>query len=97
MFCIVLYSPVFTSHFTMLMLVDYFSYEVTSHRDGVRRPKVVTYWLGKLRNPGNTEVTLSDEHQDFKWLEIDAACKMAKFENMKKALRRCQERIAAPV
>ena len=75
------------------MLVDDFSYEVTGHIDGVKRPKVATYWLGKLRDPGNTKVTLSDEHRDFKWLDVDAACKVAKFEDMKKALCRCQERI----
>jgi len=69
------------------------NYEVTGHIDGVKRPKVATYWLGKLRDPGNTKVTLSDEHRDFKWLDVDAACKVAKFEDMKKALCRCQERI----
>ena len=81
------------SSFTSRFWIPDFSYEVTSHRDGVKRPKVVIYWLGKLRNPGTTEVILSDEHRDFKWLDIDSASKLAKFEDMKKALRHCQDRI----
>ena len=77
-----------------MRLLSTFSYNVTSHRDGVERPKVVTYWLAKLRDPG-TKVTLSEEHCDFKWLEVEAACEVCQFEDMKKALWRCQERINA--
>ena len=36
-------------------------------------PKVVTYWLAELVNP-KAEVILSDEHQVFKWLNLEDAC-----------------------
>jgi 8-oxo-dGTP pyrophosphatase MutT (NUDIX family) len=69
------------------------SYQVTNPRDGVERSKVVTYWLGKIRDPEKTSVSLSDEHDDYKWLKLEDACELAGFEDMKKAFRQCQEHI----
>ena len=39
------------------------------------RPKTVIYWLAELKN-FNAPVRLSQEHQDFKWLPIEEACKL---------------------
>lgn len=49
------------------------------------KPKVVVYWLAKLINP-NTNVKLSDEHQDFKWLTLEEAQTISGFEDMNKLL-----------
>ncbi|KAJ8925297.1 hypothetical protein NQ315_009126 [Exocentrus adspersus] len=48
-------------------------------------PKTVIYWLAELINP-NTKIRLSDEHQDYKWLNVDEACKYAEFKEMQEVL-----------
>lgn len=64
-------------------------------REGFNRPKVVTYWLGKLRDPRTARVTLSEEHVAFKWLDLEAACELAQRGCMRTCLRQCQEHIMA--
>lgn len=49
------------------------------------KPKVVVYWLAKLKNP-ETTVTLSDEHQDLKWLPLKEAKEISGFDDMKSLL-----------
>ena len=49
------------------------------------KEKAVDYWLAKVKDY-NCSVKLSDEHQDFKWLEIKKACDVADFDEMKNAL-----------
>jgi bis(5'-nucleosidyl)-tetraphosphatase len=49
-------------------------------------PKVVIYWLAELLNK-NKEVTMSDEHQDFKWLNLENACNLAAYAEMQSALK----------
>ncbi|KAJ3647760.1 hypothetical protein Zmor_019621 [Zophobas morio] len=49
-------------------------------------PKVVTYWLAELVNP-KAEVILSDEHQDFKWLNLEEACVYAKYADLQESLK----------
>lgn len=44
-------------------------------------PKIVIYWLAELINP-NAKVKLSDEHQDYKWLNIEEACKYAEYKDL---------------
>ncbi|EDO31180.1 predicted protein [Nematostella vectensis] len=39
------------------------------------RPKTVIYWLAELKDY-NKRVKLSSEHQDFRWLGIEDACKL---------------------
>jgi len=55
-------------------------------------PKVVTYWLAKLREPSTT-VILSEEHKDFKWLQCDEACKLAGFVEMGEVIRKFQQKV----
>ncbi|KAK9877933.1 hypothetical protein WA026_020156 [Henosepilachna vigintioctopunctata] len=52
------------------------------------KPKTVHYWLAELINT-NATVKISDEHQEFKWLPLDEACKLAKYEDMVNLLRTC--------
>ncbi|CAG5129393.1 unnamed protein product [Candidula unifasciata] len=49
-------------------------------------PKRVIYWLSELRNP-NDPVKLSHEHKDFKWLQLDEACQVAKYPDMVQLLK----------
>ncbi|KAG7301641.1 hypothetical protein JYU34_014617 [Plutella xylostella] len=49
------------------------------------KPKTVVYWLAKLKDP-DQKVTLSDEHQDLKWLEMKQAQDISGFEDMKNLL-----------
>ncbi|XP_053674918.1 bis(5'-nucleosyl)-tetraphosphatase [asymmetrical] [Anopheles nili] len=54
--------------------------------------KVVIYWLAELRN-ASLEVKLSDEHQDMKWLECDAAIKIAGYDDFAKMVREFDTKI----
>ncbi|KAI8419897.1 hypothetical protein MSG28_008522 [Choristoneura fumiferana] len=54
------------------------------------KPKVVVYWLAKLKNPEHP-VTLSNEHQDLKWLPLDEAQKISGFEDMNQLLAEFHE------
>ncbi|XP_061720617.1 bis(5'-nucleosyl)-tetraphosphatase [asymmetrical] [Cydia pomonella] len=49
------------------------------------KPKVVVYWLAKLKNP-EQPVTLSDEHQQLKWLPLEQAQEISGFDDMKQLL-----------
>ncbi|KAG5876983.1 hypothetical protein JTB14_008128 [Gonioctena quinquepunctata] len=50
-----------------------------------RKPKTVYYWLAEINNP-HAQVQLSDEHQDFKWLGIEEACKYAGYQDLQNVL-----------
>lgn len=41
------------------------------------KPKKVVYWLSELKDP-HTPVTLSDEHIDYKWLNLNSALSCVK-------------------
>ncbi|XP_067840880.1 bis(5'-nucleosyl)-tetraphosphatase [asymmetrical] [Heptranchias perlo] len=56
-------------------------------------PKTVIYWLAELKNC-NTEIKLSDEHQTFRWLNVDEACKLAEYQEMQEALREAHQFIS---
>ncbi|XP_014364644.2 bis(5'-nucleosyl)-tetraphosphatase [asymmetrical] [Papilio machaon] len=47
-----------------------------------QKPKCVIYWLAKLKNPEQS-VTLSDEHQDYKWLPLQQAQDLSGYDDMK--------------
>jgi len=55
-------------------------------------PKIVTYWLARLKNP-ETVVTLSDEHQDLKWLSCEEAVELAGFKDMAEVYRNFQRKV----
>jgi bis(5'-nucleosidyl)-tetraphosphatase len=71
------------------------NYMVTSHRDGVNRPKIVTYWLAELMNPQKNEVKMSEEHQDFKWLPLQEAMDLNGFKDQNEAFKKCEAKIAS--
>ena len=49
-------------------------------------PKIVTYWLAKLNNYSE-KVTLSSEHQDYKWLSLADAMDLSGFQDMAKVFK----------
>lgn len=55
------------------------------------KPKVVVYWLAKLKDP-HKNVTLSDEHQDLKWLPLQQAQEIAGYDDMKSLLTEFYEK-----
>ncbi|XP_046970022.1 bis(5'-nucleosyl)-tetraphosphatase [asymmetrical] [Vanessa cardui] len=55
------------------------------------KPKAVVYWLAQVKDP-DQNVTLSDEHQDFKWLPLEQAQEISGFEDMKKLLAEFHEK-----
>ncbi|XP_006270015.2 bis(5'-nucleosyl)-tetraphosphatase [asymmetrical] isoform X2 [Alligator mississippiensis] len=54
------------------------------------KPKTVIYWLAEIKDH-NTEIKLSDEHQDFRWLNLEEACKLAQYKDMQAVLRDAQQ------
>lgn len=50
------------------------------------KPKIVIYWLAELINP-HAQVVLSDEHQDFKWLQLEEACKFGNYIDLQEMIR----------
>lgn len=50
------------------------------------KPKVVIYWLAEVKDCA-VEVRLSHEHQAYRWLGLEDACRLAQFEEMKAALQ----------
>lgn len=66
-----------------LNIIENTKYTIKYNVNG--KPKTVTYWLAELINP-QTKVKLSDEHQDYKWLNIEEACKYGQFKEMQDTL-----------
>ncbi|XP_035007646.1 bis(5'-nucleosyl)-tetraphosphatase [asymmetrical] [Hippoglossus stenolepis] len=75
-----------------LQVVDGFLQELRYNVRG--RPKEVLYWLAELRDPG-TAVTLSDEHQDFRWARLEEACNLAQHKSLQDTLRAAQTHLQA--
>lgn len=57
------------------------------------KPKIVIYWLAELLNK-NKEVTMSNEHQDFKWLPLQEACILADYKEMQDVLKQFDKYIS---
>lgn len=53
------------------------------------KDKTVLYWLAELRDP-SMAVTLSEEHQDYRWAQLDEACKLAGYKDLQETLREAQ-------
>ncbi|XP_029008011.1 bis(5'-nucleosyl)-tetraphosphatase [asymmetrical] [Betta splendens] len=67
-----------------LQVVDGFIQEL--HYEVQGKPKEVLYWLAELRDPA-IAVTLSDEHQDYRWAKLDEACALAQYKDLQETLR----------
>ena len=78
-------------HKDQLQLHDDMKIELNYEVDG--KPKVTIYWLAKLIDPATNLVKLSDEHQDFKWVQLNEAQELVTFKDMQKALKDCSEYI----
>ncbi len=71
-----------------LQILEEFRTEL--HYTVKNKPKTVVYWLARLLNP-EIPVKLSNEHQDFRWAELDEACQLADYPDQQQALRQCHE------
>ena len=58
----------------MLTIYEHVSTQINYVRK--RRPKVVTYWLARLEEPGQ-QIVISDEHQSYTWLGLAEARDLA--------------------
>ncbi|XP_030625242.1 bis(5'-nucleosyl)-tetraphosphatase [asymmetrical] [Chanos chanos] len=70
-----------------LRVVDGFLQELRYQVRG--KDKEVLYWLAELRDP-NVAVTLSEEHQDYRWVKLEEACRLAKYKDMQDTLQAAQ-------
>merc|ERR1719402_1599510 len=67
-----------------LRVIQEFQHQL--HYEVRGRPKDVLYWLAELRDPG-TAVTLSEEHQDFRWARLEEACTLAQYKDLQDTLK----------
>jgi bis(5'-nucleosidyl)-tetraphosphatase len=51
-------------------------------------PKTTVYHLAELIKP-DTEIKLSDEHTDFKWVSLDKACELVEHHTLQEVLKEC--------
>lgn len=63
------------------------NYSETINYEVNKKPKAVTYYLAELSDCAS--IKLSDEHQDYKWANLEDACKLVNFAEMQKVLRNC--------
>lgn len=75
-----------------LRVMDGFLHELRYEVQG--KPKEVVYRLAELRDP-DTPVTLSDEHQDYRWVPLKEACTLAQFTDMQETLKAAQKYLEA--
>ena len=73
------------------------NYKVASHRDGIQRPKVVTYWLGEMIDPVNGKVKMSNEHQDYRWLPLKQAMELSGYNDFNECLQKCEAKIQSVI
>ena len=55
-----------------------------------QKPKIVVYWLAELVCP-TVAVRLSEEHKDFRWLQLEDACRLAEYSDMQGLLHECDK------
>ena len=58
--------------------------------------KRVLYWLAKVNDP-TVQIQMSEEHQDFKWLKLNEACEIVKYDEMKRVLKVAEDFITKNV
>ncbi|XP_053172753.1 bis(5'-nucleosyl)-tetraphosphatase [asymmetrical] [Scomber japonicus] len=75
-----------------LRVIDDFVHKL--HYEVRGKPKDVLYWLAELRDPG-TVVTLSEEHQDYRWAKLEDACTLAQYKDLQDTLRAAQRHLEA--
>ncbi|XP_043831216.1 bis(5'-nucleosyl)-tetraphosphatase [asymmetrical] isoform X1 [Dromiciops gliroides] len=54
------------------------------------KPKTVIYWLAEVKDY-NVAIRLCEEHQAYRWLNLEEACKLAQFKDMAATLREGHE------
>ena len=67
-----------------------FSYQLNYEAFG--NPKVVTYWPALLKK-FDDPVILSDEHIDYKWLNLEDAISLSGYDDMARCLRDFSEKL----
>ncbi|XP_075042660.1 bis(5'-nucleosyl)-tetraphosphatase [asymmetrical] [Mixophyes fleayi] len=76
-------------HSSQFRIVDGFrkelNYDVVNNKKIGKTKKSVIYWLAELSDP-NAQVKLSSEHQDFRWLHLQEACKYSEYQDMQDTL-----------
>lgn len=58
------------------------------------RPKDVWYWLAELKDP-TISVTLSNEHQAYRWAQLEEACTLAQYKDLQDTLRAAHRHLQA--
>ncbi|XP_046881132.1 bis(5'-nucleosyl)-tetraphosphatase [asymmetrical] [Hypomesus transpacificus] len=75
-----------------LRVIDGFLHKLKYEVRG--KPKEVLYWLAELKDP-KMVVTLSEEHQEYRWSGLDEACALAQYKDLQETLRAAQRHLEA--
>lgn len=75
-----------------LQVIDGFMQEL--HYEVHGRPKEVLYWLAELKDPA-AAVTLSEEHQSYRWAQLEDACTLAQYKDLQDTLRAAHRHLEA--
>lgn len=67
------------------------SYYIDSNYLVNNKNKRVRYWVAKLND--SVEVKLSEEHQAYKWLDLNAACEISNFDEFTRVLNQADSYI----
>lgn len=70
-----------------LQIIEDFRKEL--HYEVNQKQKTVIYWLAKLVDP-DAAVKLSEEHKDFKWVNLAEACQLAEYADLQSVLKDCE-------
>ncbi|CAF3609323.1 unnamed protein product [Rotaria socialis] len=68
----------------------YDKFEETITYDCNGRPKIVVYYLGRLRN-AEQSIQLSDEHHNLCWSTLEDACRIANHSETQNVIRKADE------
>ena len=78
-------------------LVEHKDYEIVDKNFSIEinypvknKLKKVVYWLAQMKDP-ETQVRLSDEHIDLKWVVLSEAIDLVKYETMSSVLMQAEE------
>ena len=78
-------------------LVEHKDYEIVDKNFSIEinypvknKLKKVVYWLAQMKDP-ETQVRLSDEHIDLKWVVLSEAIDLVKYETMSSVLKQAEE------
>ncbi len=68
----------------------------SNYRAQNNKPKRVIYWLAEAKSTC-AQITLSSEHKNFKWVELNEAVKLINFDDLRRVMQEVEDYIIANI